>query len=269
VLPDDYQPGRKYPAVITSYGCGEGFLRGGGNDNVPEFVAAHHGFVAICVDITVSDIIAHGSDMYQIYSNMCDIVTDLIADQTKSGLLDPTRIGLSGQSMGANFGTLCILRPKVFAAAAFRHGSVNERVQWDLFETAPWRRDPVNGEYAKYGLPDPRNDPNGKWDEISVVRRAREINTPTLFEAEDMEFLFTLPLWAAMHEEGKAVEMRVFPKETHVLRQPVHQWVNFEQQLDWFRFWLKHEEDPDPSKHNQYIRWNKLRELATSASVPH
>ena len=269
VLPDDYQPGRKYPAVITSYGCGGGFLRGGGADNVAEFVAAHHGFVAICVDITVSEIIAHGTDMNQLYTTMCDIVSDLIADQTKVGLIDSTRVGLSGQSLGANFGTHCILHANEFAAAAFRHGSGVERVRWDLLDTGAWSRDPVNGVYAKFGLPDPRNDPEGKWDAISVVRRARDINTPTLFEADDSEFLTTLPLWGAMHQEGKAVEMRVFPKETHVLRQPVHQRANFEQQLDWFRFWLKHEEDPDPSKREQYIRWNKLRELAARSSMSH
>jgi hypothetical protein len=42
--------------------------------------------------------------------------------------------------------------------------------------------------------------------------------------------------------------------------------MKFEPQLDWFRFWLKHEEDPDPSKRDQYIRWNKLRELSQSSS---
>ena len=268
VLPDDYRPGRRYPAVITSYTCGNGFLRGGGTDNVPEFVAAHYGFVAICVDITVREIIANGNDMYHLYSTMCGIVTDLIADQTKSGLIDSAHVGLSGQSLGAGFGALCILRPKEFAAAAFRHGSATERARWDLFDTQAWLRDPVNGLYAKFGMPDPRNDPKGKWDEISVARRARDIDTPTLLELNDTEYLGSLPLWSAMHQEGKAVEMHVFPRETHVLMQPVHQWANFEQQLDWFRFWLKHEQDPDPSKRDQYIRWNKLREMVASTPRP-
>lgn len=267
VLPDDYQPGRRYPAVITTYGCGGGFLRGGSGDNVPEFVAARHGLVAICVDFTVRKMLADGNDGLHIYSTMCDIVSALIADQTEAGLIDSTRIGLSGQSFGSDFGTHCILHPGEFAAAAFRHGSAIERVRWDLFDTQASRRDPVNGAYAIMGMPDPRNDPTGKWDAISVVRRARDINTPTLFEADDTEYLATLPLWSAMHEEGKPVEMRVFPKETHLLRQPIHQWVNYEQQLDWFRFWLKHEEDPDPAKREQYSRWNRLRELSVNGAM--
>jgi hypothetical protein len=31
--------------------------------------------------------------------------------------------------------------------------------------------------------------------------------------------------------------------------------------VDWFRFWLKGEEDPDPAKVEQYARWRELRNL--------
>jgi hypothetical protein len=266
ILPDDYQPGRRYPAVITTYKCGNGFLRGGGGDNAPEFVAAHQGFIAICVDVTVREIMAREADLSRIYPIMCDILSGLIADQSKSGKLDPKR----GQSLGSDAGTYCISHSNEFAAAAFRHGSPIERAQWDLFETAASMRDPANGPYARLHMPDPRNDPMGKWNEMSVARKARDINTPTLIQVDDLEYLFALPLWSAMHEEGKPIEMHIFPKETHSLMQPTHRLVNYERQLDWFRFWLKHEEAPEPFKRDQYVRWNKLREsLRSSTSSQH
>ena len=31
--------------------------------------------------------------------------------------------------------------------------------------------------------------------------------------------------------------------------------------VDWFRFWLKGEEDLDPAKAEQYTRWRELRKL--------
>jgi hypothetical protein len=31
--------------------------------------------------------------------------------------------------------------------------------------------------------------------------------------------------------------------------------------VDWFAFWLKGEEDADPAKTEQYIRWRELRRL--------
>jgi dipeptidyl aminopeptidase/acylaminoacyl peptidase len=266
VLPDDYRPGEKYPAVITTYRCGTGFLRGGGGDNPPEFVLAHQGFIAICADIRVGDIVA-SDDWSRLHPVFCGIVLGLIADLTRDGKLDPTRVGLSGQSLGANAGAYCISHSNAIAAAAFRHGSYPERARWDLFDTGARARDPVNSVYARLHLPDPRNDPTGRWDELSASHRAREINTPTLIQADDTEYLGALPLWSAMHEERKAIEMHVFPEDEHLLIQPIHMLVNAERQLDWFKYWLKHKEDVAPSKRDQYDRWNRLRE-ATGQSPP-
>ena len=270
VLPDDYQPGHRYPAVVTSYGCGRKFLNGGSSgDDVPEFMAAHDGFIAICVDFTVREIIAREGDYSRIYPVMCSILSALIADQKKGGAVDPARIGLSGQSLGANFGAYCISRSHEFAAAAFRHGSAMERAAWELFETGEPRSGPANALLAKFHLPDPRHDPTGKWDKISTARRARHIDTPTLIQDDDLEYLNALPLWTAMREEGKVIEMYVFPKETHRLTQPIHRLVNYQRQLDWFRFWLKNEEDPDPLKQDQYHRWNRLRESSRNNRAHH
>src|SRR5258708_35572347 len=77
-------------------------------------------------------------------------------------------------------------------------------------------------------LPDPRNEPAGRWDELSASRRVGEINAPTLIQIDDLEYLTALPLWSAMREEGKAIEMHVFPKDTHFLMQPIHRLVNYE-----------------------------------------
>jgi dipeptidyl aminopeptidase/acylaminoacyl peptidase len=264
VLPDDYRPGGKYPAVITTYGCGNGFLRGGSGDNAPEFVLAHEGFIAVCVDVRVREIIARETDQSRLHPIICDIVLGLIADLAKDGKLDSNRVGLTGQSLGANAGAYCISHSNAIAAAAFRHGSALERVRWELFDTGSWKRGP-NGIYALLNMPDPRNDPTGRWDEMSVSRRAREINTPLLIQTDDAEYLSALPLWSAMRDEGKAVEMHVFAEDDHLLIQPIHMLVNLERQLDWFRFWLKNEEAPVPSKRAQYDRWNRLRELARSS----
>jgi hypothetical protein len=268
VLPDDYRPGERYPGVITTYACGNGFLRGGSGDNAPEFMLAHEGFIAICLDVRVSEIIAREPDLSRIYPIICGIVSGLIADLAKDGKLDPTRVGLSGQSLGANVGAYCISHSNAIAAAAFRHGSALERARWDLFDTEAWMRGP-DGFFARMHMPDPRNDPTGRWDEMSVSRRAREINTPTLIQDEDAEYLSALPLWSAMREEGKAVEMYVFPEEAHLLARPIHTLVNFERQIDWFKFWLKNEEDVTPSKRVQYDRWNRLRELTRNSPPRH
>ncbi len=266
VLPDDYRSGEKYPAVINTYSCGNGLLRGGNGDGTPEFVLANEGFIGVCVDVRVREIMARETDLPQIYPVFCDMISGLIADLTKDGKLDPTRVGLTGQSFGANAGAYCISHASAIAVAALQHPGAVERAVWDLFDTDARTRGP-NGFYAMMHLPDPRNDPTGRWDELSVSRRAREINAPTLIQIDDLEYLSALPLWSAMREEGKAIEMYVFPKDTHRLMQPIHRLVNYERQLDWFKFWLKREEDSAAFKHDQYDRWHRLREAALNSPL--
>lgn len=265
VLPDNYEPARKYPLIITSYTCGPGFLQGGDSDNAPEFVAAHQGFLVICVDVPLFEIMARESDLSRIYPVACDIVAALIEDEDRAGSVDSGRVGLSGHSYGSDFGLYCLAHSlgknaaRGIAAAAFRSGSVLERASWDLFETAAWRRDPKNGIYARLHMPDPRYDPDGRWQEMSVANKASKINTPILIQASDTEYLRSLPLWSALREAGKPIDMYVFPNETHRLIQPAHQLVNLERQMDWFRFWLKDEEGDKPENGPLYGRWRRLR----------
>lgn len=268
VLPDNYQPDHQYPLVVTTYFCGHGFLHGGNSDNAPEFVAAHLGFMAICVDVPAEEIDAQEPDLSRSYPLACESVASLIADQVKAGTIDATRVGLTGQSFGGDFGTYCLAHglgkdpAHGIAAAAFRSGSITEPVIWDLFDTAAWFRNPVTGVYARFGLGDPHRDTAGRWNELSVANKAADINTPVLIQASDTEYLTSLPMWSAMRDAEKAVEMHVFPEAPHRLMHPAQQWMNFERQIDWFRFWLKDEEDDAPSKQTQYVRWRHLREVS-------
>jgi hypothetical protein len=48
---------------------------------------------------------------------------------------------------------------------------------------------------------------------------------------------------------------------THVETNPQQRLATQGTNLDWFRFWLKDYEDPNPDKKEQYRRWEHLREL--------
>jgi hypothetical protein len=47
-----------------------------------------------------------------------------------------------------------------------------------------------------------------------------------------------------------------------IANQPRHRLEIYERNLDWFRFWLKQEEDLDPTKAEQYLSWRRLRDGA-------
>jgi len=36
--------------------------------------------------------------------------------------------------------------------------------------------------------------------------------------------------------------------------------------VDWFRFWLKNEEEPDPAKNDQYVRWREMWKMQENSS---
>jgi len=57
------------------------------------------------------------------------------------------------------------------------------------------------------------------------------------------------------------VDFILLPDADHHLVKPWERMVSQQGAVDWFRFWLKDEEDPDPAKAEQYKRWRELRKL--------
>ena len=67
--------------------------------------------------------------------------------------------------------------------------------------------------------------------------------------------------YAGLLLQHKPAELFVLPAGEHVLIKPWERRASAEGNADWFRFWLKGEEDPDSAKQAQYVRWRELRKL--------
>ena len=66
----------------------------------------------------------------------------------------------------------------------------------------------------------------------------------------------------------KPAEIIYFPSGDHDLAKPWERMTSSQSVVDWFRFWLKGEEDPDPAKAEQYKRWRDLRKLQGASVKP-
>jgi len=66
---------------------------------------------------------------------------------------------------------------------------------------------------------------------------------------------------AALRLLNKPVDLILLTEDTHVLTNPAVRMASQGGTVDWFLFWLKGEENPDPAKAEQYKRWRGLREL--------
>ncbi len=96
---------------------------------------------------------------------------------------------------------------------------------------------------------------------LSPVLNADHINAPLLMNAADSEFITDLALFTSLQELRKPVELFIYANELHFKNQPKHRYEIYERNLDWFRFWLQDQEDPNPEKAEQFARWRELRKL--------
>jgi hypothetical protein len=67
--------------------------------------------------------------------------------------------------------------------------------------------------------------------------------------------------YAALRYLKKPVDLIIIPDSEHVMTNPRERMISQSSTVDWFRFWLKDEEDFDPDKAQQYVRWRELRQL--------
>ena len=76
-----------------------------------------------------------------------------------------------------------------------------------------------------------------------------------------MQILSEWEWFAGLSRLGKPVDLIYLPDGSHILVKPWERMVSQQGAVDWFRFWLKGEEDLDPAKAEQYTRWRELRKL--------
>jgi hypothetical protein len=110
-----------------------------------------------------------------------------------------------------------------------------------------------------------------QWLKESPTFRLDTITTPLLvFAAGRSGSLFMWEPYAGLRYLHKAVDLIVLNTDEHVLTNPAVRLASQGGSVDWFRFWLKGEEDADPVKKQEYARWRQLRQsLSISFRTPH
>jgi hypothetical protein len=176
----------------------------------------------------------------------------------RKGLIDRSRVGITGFSRTFWHVTYTLTHSKyLFAAAAIADGVDYGDFQYMAFSNAlPGLVD----EYEQlYGGP-----PFGKrltqWLKRSPSFLMDKIETPLRIQTLGHEsLLFDWPWYSGLSQLGKPVEMIYIPEGTHLVEKPWDRVISQQGNVDWFCFWLKGEEDSDPTKAEQYKRWREIR----------
>lgn len=263
VQPARYEKGKKYPLIVTTYRTRE-FPRGASGDENPIYVYAANGFAVLDFDMGSRDynmaragVDSHASeaDRFRFWFQSVEASLDMAIDQVaQTGLIDTSRIGLTGYSRGTEIVAYAITHSKRFRAASGAAGDGSPYSYYVYSAEGQLTFSRLMGGWP--GGPAKKN-----WEELAPDLHAASIDTPILNNDPDSEYLPDLPLYTTLKELGKPMELIIYPDELHWINQPKHRYEIYERNLDWFRFWLKSEESTDPAKVQQHERWRRLREM--------
>jgi len=174
----------------------------------------------------------------------------------RRGLIDRNRVGITGFSRTYWYVTYTLTHSKHhFAAAALADGVDFSYFQYMAFSNMAGEFEPVYGG-PPYGKTLPQ------WLKRSPAFLMDRIETPLRIQTLGPgSVLFDWHWYSGLSRLGKSVEMIYIPEGTHLLEKPWDRMISQQGDVDWFCFWLKGEEDPDPAKAEQYKRWRQLRKL--------
>jgi dipeptidyl aminopeptidase/acylaminoacyl peptidase len=260
VLPLGYEPGKRYPLIIATYRDYDGFLRGGVGDEYPIQVFAANGFAVLNFDAISRTRNTKPGDFDRtmlLWQAPVEAMEAAVAKLSEMGTIDSSRVGIAGLSFGATLVDYGISHTTLFRAAIDSGGGSWDPIMYyvagDEFRTGSMSR------WQNLESPDGSSLP--RWQKLSTALNASRVHAALLINAADAEYIHDMQMVTTLRDLKKPIEMFIYVDERHIKNQPKHRHTIYERNVDWFNFWLRDKEDPDPAKAEQYKRWRELREL--------
>lgn len=242
------------PLLISYYWC-KGFVRGGLGEELPFAAFAEHGIAALCINLAPSR--EDGVEQYEQARSAVESAVALLAAQ---GEVDAGRVGMGGLSFGAEITMWTAMHSNVLSAASVSSLGLSPLYYLLLsnFGDAFYQRLQAGWQL---GSPEQTSE---RWRQFSPLFNLDRIRAPILMQLPEQEYIHSLDYAVPLMRDRRA-DMYVFPNEPHQKFQPRHKLAVYTRNLDWFRFWLLGEEDPDPAKHQQYEHWRAMKAAQVAA----
>ena len=255
--PPDYLPGKRYPLVIQTHGWNPQrfWIDGPYSTAFAAQPLAGKGFVVLQLEEDLNQM----STPREAHREM-SAYEGAIEHLDKMGLIDRARVGLIGFSRtGLAIEYTLTHSTYQFAAATIADGNDAGYFQYIAFLNA-FPNAASDSEGINEGRP--FGDGLRLWLERSPGFHLDKVQTPLHIEVLEPGALLSSWEWfSGLTRLGRPVEMVYMPDAAHVLVKPWERMTSQQGSVDWFGFWLKGEEDPDPSKAEQYARWREMRKL--------
>ncbi len=255
--PPSYVPGKRYPLVIQTHGWNPGrfWIDGAFSTAFAAQPLASRGFFVVQLDedFTKTSTPEEAPEEMAAYEGVINYLDG-------GGLIDRSRVGIIGFSR-SGFAVKYMLTHSSYplAAATIADGSDEGYFQYlatlNTFPASAADAEGVNGGNPFW------EDPSS-WLKRSPGFGLGEVATPVRLEAHGAaSLLYGWEWFAGLRRLGKPVDFIYLPDATHILVKPWDRMISQQGDVDWFCFWLKGEEDPDPAKKDQYERWRGLKKM--------
>jgi dipeptidyl aminopeptidase/acylaminoacyl peptidase len=267
--PPDYVPGLRYPFVIQTHGYSRErfWIDGPYSTGFAAQPLANKGIVVLQMDMGDVDVKDSYKDVNAIVSTAKEGPHEVgayeaaIDELDRKGLVDRNRVGLTGFSRSAYHVLYTLTHSPYRFAAAIAADGANFGYGNCVFQSAAGDRNDLDICERINGGGPPYGDSLSSWGKAAPTFNLDKIEAPVLLQA----ILAPVSEWeifAGLKWLNKPVEMlNFFPSGEHVLVKPWQRMTSQQTTVDWYCFWLKGEQDPDPAKAEQYKRWRELRKL--------
>jgi dipeptidyl aminopeptidase/acylaminoacyl peptidase len=263
IKPVGYQQGQRYPLLIALYGFTNRFIADAQwIPNFPIRALAESGFAVLLANYPKYDasLPPPESAKFGIASNALASIEDAIAQVTALGVADPAQVGIMGFSYGAFLTQFALTHSRTFIAGIVLDGGTFSPLLYWMNEGRTFRT-----EYdVMFGGP-PEGRSFDAWKDVAPALNVHALTAPILFEMHT-PFDMMLPVHhldfvIRASCAGAPIDAVAYFNAPHILTMPAQRLSSMQRNLDWFRFWLMHEEDADPVKREQYTRWRHLRDV--------
>jgi len=255
-LPPDYVLGKRYPLVIQTHGFDpHGFwIDGPFTTAFAAQALAARGLIVLQVpDSHDAELTPEEAPrMVRTYESAIDYLD-------ARGLIDRERVGIIGFSRTCFYVKYMLTHSSYRIAAA----SVADGVDGGYFQYVANGGSLADESDQLFGIPPfgaglsvwTKTSPGFLLDRVAAAIRIQVLGPASLLgEWEWYEGLTRL---------HRPVELVYLPEGVHILEKPADRIVSQQGDVDWFCFWLKNEEDADPTKSEQILRWRSLRKLVS------
>jgi hypothetical protein len=251
--PSGYVPGKRYPLVIETHGFNESLFEPSGG--FPSAFAAQELASAGIMVLHMQDCAGRGTPA----EGPCNVMgyESGVAQLAKEGLVDGDRIGIIGFSRSVFY----VVEALTTSSLHFRAASITDGISLGYVEyILDSGSDSIAHEYlGMLGAP-PFGPGLRHWLETAPDFNMNKVTAPVrVVGTGDVGSLSEWEPYALLREMHKAVEFTILNTDEHIITNPAIRLAAQSGNVDWFRFWLQGYEDPDPSKVEQYGRWEAMR----------